>query len=101
MVNEGCNSGTVSTSETHVAVEQVVQLAEARRYETVTQLAEAANHEHLRQMASLSREAEAAFQRQAAEAVAYADNMERNHAAQRASAEAAHYARVSQLETAL
>ena len=101
VVNEGCNYGTVSTNETHVAVEQVVQIAEARHYETVTQLAEAANHEHLRQMANLSREAETAFQRQAAEAVAYAENLERNHAVQRASAEAAYYARVSQLETAL
>ena len=106
--NEGCSFGTVTANvrnETNLAVEQVVQMAEARHLNTVTPMAETANHEHLQQMANLAREAQLALQRQAEEhqlalqlalqreAVTHADNMVRHHAAQSL--------KVSQLEMAL
>ena len=93
--NEGCNFRKV---------ENVVQLAEARHYNTVVHLPETASHEHLQQMANLTREAQLALHRQAEEytlekqslqreAVIYVDNMAKHHAA--------HSARVNQLEMAL
>ena len=86
--NEGCNLGTV---------ENVVQLAEARHYNTVVHLAETANHEHLQHMANLTREAQLALHRQAEEYTLREQHLQREaviHAeAQRA--------RVNQLEMAL
>ena len=61
----GAIVGNVSMQETNVAIEQVVQLAEARHHTTVVQMQEAATHEHILQMANLQREAQAALQRQA------------------------------------
>ena len=52
---------------TNVAIEQVVQLAEARHQTTVIQMQDAAMQEHLPHMANLQREAEYALQRQAEE----------------------------------
>ena len=98
--NDGCNFGTVTANtrnETNVAVENVVQLAEARHYNTVVHLAETANHEHLQQMANLTREAQLALHRQAEEYTLREQHLQREaviHAeAQRA--------RVNQLEMAL
>ena len=85
----------------HVSVEQVVQLAEQRHYTAVINLAETANHALQQQIACLTRDAEIALQRQAAEANAYAEHLVWQHATSRAAVEAAYSARVSQLEIAL
>ena len=65
VVNDGCNFGNVSMHETNVAIEQVVQLAEARHHTAVIQMQDAALHEHILHMANLQREAQTALQRQA------------------------------------
>ncbi len=57
---------TANTGQkTTAAVENVVQIAEERHYNTMVNMAETANHEHQLQMASVTREASDAFQRQA------------------------------------
>ena len=100
MVNTGCNFGTVH-NDTRIAVEQIVQVAEMRHAQTVVHLAESATYEHQQRIAELTRDATNALQQQASNAAAHAENMANHHAAQRAASDAAHFSRVSQLETAL
>ena len=97
--HDGCNFGTATTNvrnETNVAVENVVQLAEARHYHAVLNLAESANHEHLQQMANLAREAQPTLQKQAEEYTLREQRLQReamDYAAICAATEAAHNTR--------
>ena len=100
LVNTGCNFGTVH-NDTMIAVEQIVQVAEFRHAQTVVNLAESATYEHRQRVVELTRDAANALLRLAADAAAQAENMANHHAAQRAASDAAHFSRVSQLETAL
>ena len=93
VVNEGCNYGNVQS----ISVEHIVQIAETRHQQTVVNLAESANHEHVRLMTGLSQEAALALQRQASEALARSDQMERNQKALQHLSEMAHNAKISQL----
>ena len=101
LVNAGCSFVTVTTNDTLVAVEQVVQVAEVRHYQAIANLVESANHEHQQRVAELTWDANPALQRLAADAAAQAEHVARHHAAARVAAEAAHFSKVSQLETAL
>ena len=58
-----------------IAVEQIVQVAEFRHAQTVVNLAESATYEHQQRVAELTRYANNALLRLAADAAAQAENM--------------------------
>ena len=103
---DGCNFGTVnanSHNETSVAVENVVQLAEARHLQTVVNLTDSANQEHQRQMAFLAQEAQNALQLQSEMHTLREQHLQQEalrHSAQLAATEAVYNVRLQQLELA-
>ena len=82
-MNDWSNFGTAianSRQATHIAVEQVMHVAEERHSQAMASMAETTNLGHQQQMASVIREANDALQRQAHEASELLQMRARNHA---------------------
>ena len=70
-MNDGCNFGTAianSRQDTHIAVEQVMHVAEGLHSQAMASMAESTHWDHRQQMASVIQNAQDALQRQALEA---------------------------------
>ena len=85
LLSDGCNFGTTianSRQDTHIAVEQVINVAEGLQTQAMASMAEQAQWDHQQQMARVIQEAQEALQRQSHEARVLLETQAHNYAAE-------------------